>query len=95
MTTPSGHGGLSGEQRPESAPNGAAEVVSDREAIADVDPEVASHVRAIRDRFGISGLRAAAQLISMEIALARDALRELDERDELSGTDVAHDADIR
>ena len=76
--------GLSGEQRPEYASDAVTEVISDREAIADVDPEVATHVRAIRDRFGISGLRAAAQLISMEIALARDALRELEEQDEPS-----------
>jgi hypothetical protein len=84
MTTPPG---LSGEQRPEYAYD-AAEVISDREAIAEVDPEVATHVRAIRDRFGISGLRAAAQLISMEIALARDALRELEEQEEPADADA-------
>jgi hypothetical protein len=92
MTTPSGLGGLSSEQRPDYAAD-AAEVISDREAISDVDPEVATHVRAIRDRFGISGLRAAAQLISMEIALARDALSQLEEQDEPS--DAAHHADSR
>ena len=89
MTTPRG---LSGEQRPEYASDTVTEVVSDREAISEVDPEVATHVRAIRDRFGISGLRAAAQLISMEIALARDALRELEEQDAPSD---AHHPDAR
>lgn len=45
--------------------------------VPDADPEVSAHVMAIRDRFGVRGLRAAARLIEVEIALAEDALREL------------------
>ena len=46
--------------------------------IPDADPEISAHVIAIRDRFGVKGLRAAAGLIAIEVALAEDALSELD-----------------
>jgi hypothetical protein len=39
----------------------------------DVDPFIAQHVVAIRDRFGIDGLRDAAALIETEIAIFADA----------------------
>lgn len=39
----------------------------------DVDPFIAAHVVAIRDRFGIDGLRDAAGLIETEIAIFADA----------------------
>jgi hypothetical protein len=39
---------------------------------ADVDPFIAEHVVAIRDRFGIDGLRDAARLIDSEIAIFAD-----------------------
>jgi hypothetical protein len=39
----------------------------------DVDPFIAQHVVAIRDRFGIDGLRDAARLIETEIAIFSDA----------------------
>jgi hypothetical protein len=35
----------------------------------DVDPALSEHVVAIRDRFGLDGLREAARLIAMEIAI--------------------------
>jgi hypothetical protein len=43
----------------------------------DVDPRVAELVVAIRDRFGLRGLRGAQWLIDREIALAEEALSEL------------------
>ena len=43
----------------------------------DVDPRVAEMVVAIRDRFGLRGLRGAQWLIAQEIRLAEDALAEL------------------
>jgi hypothetical protein len=45
--------------------------------VPDADPDIAAHVMAVRDRFGITGLRQAAQLIAVEIALAEDAFRDL------------------
>ena len=39
----------------------------------DVDPFIAAHVVAIRDRFGIDGLKDAARLIETEIAIFADA----------------------
>ncbi len=45
--------------------------------LPDADPDIAAHVVAIRDRFGVSGMRQAAMLIEAEIALAEEALREL------------------
>jgi hypothetical protein len=44
----------------------------------DVDPHVAEMVIAIRDRFGVRGLRGARWMIEQEIRLAEDALSELD-----------------
>jgi hypothetical protein len=43
----------------------------------EVDPLVAELVEAIRDRFGLRGLRDARGLIDQEIVLAEDALAEL------------------
>ena len=44
----------------------------------DVDPRVAELVIAIRDRFGLRGLRGARWLIEQEIRLAEDALAALE-----------------
>ena len=44
----------------------------------EVDPHVAELVIAIRDRFGIRGLRGARWMIDQEIRLAEDALADLD-----------------
>lgn len=43
----------------------------------DLDPKVAELVMAIRDRFGLRGLRGAQWMIEKEIALAEDAIAEL------------------
>ncbi len=43
----------------------------------EVDPRVAELVMAIRDRFGLRGLRGAAWMIQQEIAIAEQALEEL------------------
>jgi hypothetical protein len=43
----------------------------------EVDPRVAELVTAIRDRFGLRGLRGAAGMIQQEIAIAERALEEL------------------
>ena len=43
----------------------------------EVDPRVAELVVAIRDRFGLRGLRGARWMIDQEIALAEEALAEL------------------
>jgi hypothetical protein len=55
------------------------EAASDPEPLdlPDADPDIAAHVVAIRDRFGVSGMRQAATLLAVEIALAEEALREL------------------
>ena len=63
------------EELPEDAP--AARSGEASAVFPDADPEVAGHVIAIRDRFGVHGLRAAAALIAIEISIAEDALREL------------------
>lgn len=47
----------------------------------DVDPRVAELVVAIRDRFGLRGLRGARWMIEKEIALAEDAISDLAPRD--------------
>ena len=43
----------------------------------DVDPLLSEHVIAIRDRFGVEGLREAARLIQVEIAIFSDAYDDL------------------
>ena len=43
----------------------------------EVDPRVAELVVAIRDRFGLRGLRGARWMIEQEIALAEEALAAL------------------
>ena len=43
----------------------------------DVDVAIGEHVTAIRDRFGLDGLRQAAQLIASEIAIFEDSYAEL------------------
>lgn len=45
----------------------------------DLDPKVAELVMAIRDRFGLRGLRGARWMIEKEIALAEDAIGSLAE----------------
>jgi hypothetical protein len=44
----------------------------------EVDPLVAELVTAIRDRFGLHGLRDARRMIDQEIVLAEEAMAELD-----------------
>jgi hypothetical protein len=46
--------------------------------LSDPDPAVSEHVVAIRNRFGIDGLREASRLIAVEIAIFEDADRELE-----------------
>jgi hypothetical protein len=48
----------------------------------EVDPYIAEHVVAIRDRFGIDGLRDAARLIETEIAIFKDVYDALPSGDE-------------
>ena len=43
----------------------------------DVDPRVAELVVAIRDRFGLRGLRGAQWMIEKEIVLAEEAINDL------------------
>ena len=43
----------------------------------DVDPKVAELVVAIRDRFGLRGLRGARWMIEQEIVIAEDAISNL------------------
>jgi hypothetical protein len=43
----------------------------------DVDVAIGEHVAAIRDRFGIDGLRQAEQLIATEIAIFKDSYEQL------------------
>jgi hypothetical protein len=43
----------------------------------EVDPRVAELVMAIRDRFGLRGLRGAQGMIEQQIALAEQALAEM------------------
>ena len=47
------------------------------ESPEDIDPRVVEHVVAIRDRFGVRGLRDADALIREEIKLAEKALQGL------------------
>lgn len=50
----------------------------ERESMPDeVDPRVAELVVAIRDRFGLRGLRGAQWMIEQEIRLAEEAIAEL------------------
>ena len=43
----------------------------------EVDPAIGEHVVAIRNRFGVDGLREASRLIEIEIAMFEDAYDEL------------------
>jgi hypothetical protein len=43
----------------------------------DVDVAIGEHVAAIRDRFGVDGLRQAEKLIATEIAIFKDSYEEL------------------
>jgi hypothetical protein len=47
------------------------------ESTEEVDPAVSELVMAIRDRFGLRGLRGAEAMIKVEISLAEQALQEL------------------
>jgi hypothetical protein len=51
----------------------------------DVDPAIGEHVAAIRDRFGLEGLRQAEQLIDIEIAIFADTYAELADSTEPDG----------
>jgi len=44
---------------------------------AEVDPLIGEHVVAIRNRFGVDGLREAQRLIQIEIAMFEDAYDDL------------------
>lgn len=46
---------------------------------ADVDDALAEHVMAIRNRFGLVGLKQAQQLIALEITIFEDNYASLDE----------------
>lgn len=43
----------------------------------DVDPSLGEHVIAIRNRFGMDGLREAARLIALELTIFDDANQDL------------------
>lgn len=43
----------------------------------EIDPGIIEHVAAIRDRFGLEGLREAEELIAAEIAMTADSYQEL------------------
>ena len=45
--------------------------------ISEVDPGLSEHIVAIRNRFGIDGLREAQRLIELEIAIFEDAYNDL------------------
>ena len=45
----------------------------------DVDPFISERIIEIRNRFGIAGLRAAADLIDVEVAIFADAAKALAE----------------
>lgn len=51
----------------------------------EVDPAIGEHVTAIRDRFGLDGLRQAEQLIATEIAIFADSYAELADSTEPAG----------
>ena len=51
----------------------------------EVDPAIGEHVAAIRDRFGLDGLRQAEQLIETEIAIFADSYAELADTTEPAG----------
>ena len=48
------------------------------EVPSDVDPAIGEHVIAIRNRFGVDGLREAQRLIAIEIAIFEDSYRDLE-----------------
>jgi hypothetical protein len=43
----------------------------------DVDPSLGEHIIAIRNRFGMDGLREAARLITLELTIFDDANQDL------------------
>jgi hypothetical protein len=45
--------------------------------IPEADPRLSEHIVAIRNRFGVDGLREAQRLIEVEIAIFEDAYDEL------------------
>jgi hypothetical protein len=49
------------------------------EVPAEVDAGIGEHVTAIRNRYGVDGLREAQQLIAVEIAIFEDAYEELEQ----------------
>jgi hypothetical protein len=46
--------------------------------VPEVDPGVSEHIVAIRNRFGVDGLREARQLIEIEIKIFEDAYDDLE-----------------
>jgi hypothetical protein len=46
---------------------------------ADVDAGIGEHVTAIRNRYGVDGLREAHRMIAVEIAIFEDAYEELEQ----------------
>lgn len=46
---------------------------------AEVDAGIGEHVTAIRNRYGVDGLREAQKLIAVEIAIFEDAYDELEQ----------------
>jgi hypothetical protein len=46
--------------------------------VPEVDPGVSEHIVAIRNRFGVDGLREARQLIDIEIKIFEDAYDDLE-----------------
>ena len=46
--------------------------------VPEVDPGLSEHVMAIRNRFGLDGLREAQRLIAVEIAIFEDAYDDLE-----------------
>ena len=57
---------------------GAGHHVGMTDVPSDVDPAIGEHVIAIRNRFGVDGLREAQQLIAVEIAIFEDSYQELE-----------------
>ena len=45
----------------------------------DVDAGIGEHVTAIRNRYGVDGLREAQRMIAVEIAIFEDAYEELEQ----------------
>jgi hypothetical protein len=51
------------------------------EVPGDVDPIISEHIVAIRNRFGLDGLRQAADLIAVELAIFSEAPEGIEDSD--------------